>query len=466
MRGVWAAVVLAMLVGEAAAEDLQAGFAAADITPPIGYRMSGYFNERLSTGTLDPLHAKAVVLQQGDVKAAIVICDLIGLQPSITGKARELAQQQTKIPADHICIAATHTHTAPLYAGALREHFHRKAVEKHGRDPQEEIDYPELLANRIAQSIAAADKALQPVALSTGIGEENALSFNRRFHMKDGTVVFNPGRQNPNIIRPAGPIDPDVGLALFRSAKTKEPLGLLTIFALHLDTTGGTKYSADYPYYLEQTLRGRLGDGLHSLFGTGTCGDINHIDVSQPAAANPTKTEAERIGTALGQKVLATLDSLVLQSPQLGVQRGTISVPKQKYSDEEIQRAGLRIDKVGTRDLSFLEQVEATKIMDLQLRPGEMIKLEVQVFRLSSDAAIVCLPGEVFVELGQAIKQSSPFKQTLVMELCNDTPAYIPTRKAFAEGSYETVNSRVVSGSGEKMAELAVQLLKDSKAQK
>jgi hypothetical protein len=74
------------------AEDLQAGFATADITPPIGYRMSGYFNERLSTGTHDPLHAKAMVLRQGDVKAVIVICDLIGLSRNVTGKAREMAE--------------------------------------------------------------------------------------------------------------------------------------------------------------------------------------------------------------------------------------------------------------------------------------------------------------------------------------------------------------------------------------
>ena len=48
----------------AAADDLQAGVAVVDITPPVPYRMCGYFNERLSTGVLDPLHAKAIVLRQ------------------------------------------------------------------------------------------------------------------------------------------------------------------------------------------------------------------------------------------------------------------------------------------------------------------------------------------------------------------------------------------------------------------
>jgi hypothetical protein len=111
--------------------------------------------------------------------------------------------------------------------------------------------------------------------------------------------------------------------------------------------------------------------------------------------------------------------------------------------------------------VSFLEQVETAKIVDLALRKSDSIPLEVQAFRLSRDVAIVTLPAEVFVELGLAIKRASPFKTTLVIELANDDPAYIPTQKAFAEGSYETVNSRVVPGSGEKMVEAAVKLLKE-----
>jgi hypothetical protein len=80
---------------------------------------------------------------------------------------------------------------------------------------------------------------------------------------------------------------------------------------------------------------------------------------------------------------------------------------------------------------------------------------------LSPQVAIVTLPGEVFVELGLAIKQASPFATTLVVELANDSPAYIPTQKAFAEGSYETVNSSAAPGSGEQMADTAVRLLKE-----
>ncbi|MBI3469199.1 MAG: hypothetical protein HY000_39855 [Planctomycetes bacterium] len=117
--------------------------------------------------------------------------------------------------------------------------------------------------------------------------------------------------------------------------------------------------------------------------------------------------------------------------------------------------------KVGSRELPFLKQVEAYKIVSLQMLEGATLPMEVQVFRLSNDVAIVGLPGEIFVELGLAIKQASPFKTTLVIELCNDAPGYVPTRKAFAEGSYETVNSRVQTGGGEMLVEAAGRLLKE-----
>ena len=85
--------------------------------------------------------------------------------------------------------------------------------------------------------------------------------------------------------------------------------------------------------------------------------------------------------------------------------------------------------------------------------------MEVQVFRISDDLAIVGLPGEVFVELGLAIKKGSPFKTTLVIELTNSHIAYVPTREAFSQGGYETINSRLAPGGGEQMVESALRLL-------
>ena len=67
---------------------------------------------------------------------------------------------------------------------------------------------------------------------------------------------------------------------------------------------------------------------------------------------------------------------------------------------------------------------------------------------------------EAMYSVSAILSDHTPFQTTLVIELANDCPAYIPTQKAFAEGSYETVNSRIQSGGGEKMVEAAVRLLK------
>lgn len=451
------AALFAISQSTTAGPPLAVGVAEVDVTPPIGYRMAGYFSERRSTGAHDPLFAKALVLQQGDVRGALVFCDLVGVGPSVSAAARRQAEERTGIPAVNILIAATHAHTGPLYWGALRDYFHEQAIRTSGTDPSEPIDYGACLADQIVAAIEAADGNLAPAELSAGFADQHGLSFNRRFHMRDGTVRFNPGRLNPDIVRVAGPIDPEVGLVRFDSGG--DPLACLTVFALHLDTVGGTEYSGDYPYYLAQHLRERFGDDFVSLFGAGTCGDINHIDVSQNLPQKG-QVEAERIGSQLAETVVARLDSLeAVTTPSLKIARQIVAVPLQSFPPRRVEQARADLAKIGTREASFLEQVETYKIVAVAARQSEVIPLEVQAFRLADDVALVGLPGEVFVDLGLDVKRRSPFATTIVIELANDAPGYLPTRRAFAEGSYETVNSRIAPGGAEQMVDAAVEVL-------
>lgn len=450
-------VLIALFAMPVWAGDLRVGFATTDITPPVGFRMSGYFFERLSAGTKDPLYVRTMYLEQDGVVAVIAICDLIAIYPEVGQATRAAAEQKFQIPSAHISIAATHSHTGPLYAGVLRDYFHKRAVLAHSTDEREAVNYPGLLQERILASIHDARKNAARAVLATGYAEETRVSFNRRFHMRDGSVRFNPGAQHPDIVRAAGDIDPQIGLVQVLSADDQTPLGLFSSFALHLDTTGGTLYSADYPKILHDRLSDRYGQRFVSLFGTGTCGDINHVDVS-----SQTRRPAEEIGGLLADTILAKLPQLTPRHrARLAVRSGTVNAPLQAYSPERIAQAHSDMAKVGTPDATFLEQVETVKILDVAKRNSPTIPLEVQVYRLTDAAAIVMLPGEVFVDLGLAIKARSPFATTLVVELANDVPAYIPTRKAFAEGSYETVNSLVQSGGGELMVDKAVQLLQE-----
>ena len=432
---------------------LLAGVATVDITPPVGYRMSGYFRERLSTGTLNPLYAKALVLRQGNESAAMVFCDIIGISPEVSSQARKQASKITGVPAANIMIAATHSHTGPLYCGALRKHFHDCAIAEHGTDTCEKVDYSAQLTKRIVQVIRQADEKTKPIVLEAGAAEQLGLSFNRRFHMKNGTVRFNPGILNPDIVKAAGPIDPQLSTIFVHDKEGSPPTAGIVNFALHLDTTGGTEYAADYPYYCEQALREKFGPQFTLLFGTGTCGDINHIDVTKKERLKP-----DQIGQTLAETLIATQANNIGEA-SLAAKSEVIDIPLQKFNVQEIAWAHENIEKVGTSQLSFLDQVKAYKILAVEMRNSPTIPLEVQVFRLSRDVAVVGLPGEVFVDLGLEIKHASPFPTTMVIELCNDSPGYIPTEKGFAEGSYETVNSRIQPSGGEELVKVAINLL-------
>jgi hypothetical protein len=446
-----------------AADELQAGVAVVDITPPIPFRMHGYFYERLSTGIKDPLYARAMVLKQGNVSAALVFCDLVGIPYSETAPARKKASEATGIPVEHIGVNGTHTHTGPQFFMAINDYWHEQAVAKHGKDPYDSETYRKELAEKIASAVAQAKAALMPVEAKSGYAREDRISFNRRYHMKGGAVRFNPPVNSPDIIRPAGPIDPQVGIVSFTKASAKVPSAAIVSFAMHPDTAGGgTLYSADYIGALDQRLKKTFGQNFTALFGTGTCGDINHRDVHKE-----TQRKAEELGEMLGDTVAAAIEKDALspiKQPALAVRSIKVPTKLQSFTDADVAKASANMAKLGQRDFPFSDAVECCKVMDLvRLKRiwGDTVPLEVQAIRIDHETAIVTLPSEIFVNLGLAIKAASPFKTTLVVELTNDSVAYIPTKQAFAEGSYEVTNSRVERGTGEKLVEAAIGLLKE-----
>jgi hypothetical protein len=460
-------------VGFAQAPGLEGGMAQANITPQVGCRLAGHFYEILSTGVHDSLWAKAMVLQQGKDKFAFVFCDLIGLTPAVSSKARERASALTGIPVKNIIISAAHSHTGPLYYGFQRNYFHAKAMKENGGvDPHERRDYAGFLVGRIVVAIESANRAVKPVVLETGIAEEKGLSFNRRYYMKNGPVMFNPGPLNPQIAGPAGPIDSTVGILMLRDRVSHQYEGGLTVFAMHADCIGGTEMSADYPYFLEQALKHKLGKKFISAFGLGTAGDINDVDVrkDQPIySASNTK----KIGETLANAVTAALPGLkVVDRPAFAMLSSRISlpllVPTQAQIDSarilinklyEDKKAGVYVANAGGEYGDFLKRVEMSKYLALEQRK-KSVEVEVQVFRIDAETAIVGLPGEIFVDLGLAIKKNSPFKHTIVITVCNDKTSYIPTKKAFKEGSYEVTNAVVRSGSGEMLVDTSLRLLK------
>ncbi len=417
-----------------------AGAAAIEITPPAG---AGQHRGR-STGALDRLHAKALVFSQGDQQAALVVCDLCKVWPDLSDAVRREASARTGIPRCNISVTATHTHTGPLYRDDL-----------------------DSFIQKIAGAVIEAHSAVRPVGLQTVTVQQRGIAFNRRYLMKDGSVSFNPGFRNPDVVRPAGPTDPDVAFLLFRDASDQTPLACLTTFAMHLDTVGGLKYSADYPFFLGESLREELGEGLVSVFGTSPCGNVNHNDVFQSKPVPGHETVTRHIGSSLGTALRAALPRLSEASrPCLAVRSRVVQAPLQQYSEADLE--WVKQVQEDDRTLPFLPQMMRDRILSLAAmrKESETMPLEIHVMRLSDDIAVVTLPGEPFVKLGMAVKRDSPFSTTLVIELANDgNPNYIPDRNGFAQGGYEAINSRVAPGGGELLVDTALGLLRELAAE-
>jgi len=454
-------IALAIAVAAASSvhsAELRAGAAAVRITPERPMPMAGYYSTRLSTNRHDDLHAKAIVLDADGTRAALVVCDLISLPRKVVVEAREIISRTTKVPGANVMISATHSHTGPV----LDSGSTRKAIDGGGTDVVRE--YTAQLPAKIAEAVRLAETALQPARLSVAHEHEDHLAHNRRFHMRDGTVGWNAGKLNTNIVRAAGPVDPDVAVLLFESPRALS-IATYVNYAMHPDTVGGLEFSSDYAFQLSRLLGEYKGTNMVTVFANGTCGNLNHVDVlwREPQKGH---TEAMRLGTILAANVFKAYTRLQTIAPgPLRVRSEVVKLALPELKPGEVEAARAVVEKIGSKTPpKFLEQVNAFKVLDVAARDGRPHEVEVQVIALGDEAAWVSLPGEIFVELGLAIKKDSPFRHTVIAELANGAIGYIPDAKAYDEGNYEPLSARCAKGSGERLVETAQRLLREAKA--
>lgn len=462
-------VMLISWCDKAHSQKLFVGLAEGNITPPIGYP----HYRGISTGVHDSLFAKAIYFKQAGQQAVLVECDLLWISRPLSTDVRMSIQEKTDIPYQNIIIAGTHSHTTPAYDEDIME------ISAHIRDTLKipvsinENGYNNWLRNQMVQTVIKAQESSTPAQLEIGQGNIKDISFNRRFLMNDGKAMMNPGFQNPAAIEPLGPVDPEVGIVMVKN-EDDSAKGMFINFANHADTKEETEeaneFSADFPAVLSQILSKSYESGFITIYGQGACGNINHFNVNDIKESQLT---SEEIGEKLADEVKDQVLKLQsLPNPSLAVKSKVIHVPLQDFTEEELTWA---IDSDAAplyNESNFYNRRRRMKIGSLQrMRENEAvpptvpsgtwnIPLEIQVFRISDELAIVGLPGELFVEHGLAIKQASPFKLTMVIELTNSYIAYVPTKEAFKQGSYETINSRLAPGGGEMMVKTAIELLK------
>jgi hypothetical protein len=368
---------------------------------------------------------------QGERRFVLVLCDLVHITPWLSQAARKKAG----LPDEVLVVAATHTHTGPDYKSDVGQYADR--------------GYPAELSAGIAKAATDALADAKESPLSTGIAtQEDPIAFCRRFVLKDGSVRTWANYKDPNVVREANPIDPQVSILRVGSR------ALLVNFALHPDTLSGTLYSADFPHPLGEALKD---EAALTIFANGCCGNINHVN-----PRSDTRRPTDEIGRSLADTVKHALPSLSpIPAPALAVRRARVEARLRKAEDPDGARA-LLAQKGVIDKYDRIRAVTQLSLEDLN-KAGPTWPLEVHAVRLDASTAIVTLPGEVFVEFGLAIKKRSPFKTTFIVELANANPAYIPTREAFAVGGYEVLNSRLEPGEGERLVEAAVSLLGELK---
>lgn len=436
---------------------LRVAYAEADITPPLGGSMPGYFKDRKASGVLDPLKAKVVYLGQGKDSVALVACDLIGMGAPTVARIRQAVAGKTKNPPRHIFLHCTHTHTG----GMVPRSFTSDAEKIYPSFYQGKVDNTWLksLIDRAADAIVQASaQAAEEKQVTLHTGRETTVAHYRRYVMKDGTVRTNPGRGNPNIVRPAGQIDPRLHVVQFASNRI-----LLVIYGLHPDCVGGTKYSADFPQHLTEGLRQELGRTWNVLFLNACCGNINHIDVkNKDQKSGP--DESSRIGQTLAR---AALDALKkgqkLATQPVFAQSRTVACklrrppPADVKAAEELLRnyqKNPKLNPFGFNELYAPAAIVLDRTKDKE-QPAEIAALRLGSFGLAF------MPGEIFVELGEEVEAASPFRPTRTIGLTNGSQGYIPTRRGYDEGGYEAGyrSARYEPENGHRWAKTAVELL-------
>ncbi len=427
-----------------AAGKLKAGAATSNITPPLGISLDGPISQNgPATHVHDEMHARCLVLGDGNTQITIAICDSTMMWQDLIDEAKAIASEKTGLPPERMLIAATHTHSTP-----------RIGV----RNGEIERWYRDFLPRRIADGIIRAYNNLSPATIGWGSLQVPEFVFNRRWFVKPESIPLNPFgekgrrvRMNPpagssDLIRPAGPVDPEFFVVSVRHADGR-PLALLANYGLHY--VGGVprgSMSADYFGLFSDRVRDLLAAGhpdmpFVAMMSNGTSGDVNAVDFRKKRERQPLYTRMREIAHDLAEKAVriskeaSYKDTLSLSAAHSGLNLGI------RRPDESRIAWARKVwaEVEGTAQLTR-PQVYARENLALADYPPTL-QIPMQAFRIGS-LGVSAIPNEVFAETGLAIKQDSTLKPTFTIELANGYFGYLPTAEQHGWGGYETWPAR------------------------
>jgi hypothetical protein len=433
---------------------LRAGAAKVDVTPPRFPVISNcMFLERMADKAHAPLHAKALVLEEGSTRLAIVVVDSCMMPRELIDKAKEMASAKTGIPAERMLISATHTHSAAAAMGCL------------GSDAESE--YVEFLPKQIAAAIERAAARLAPARAGAASVDDFEDTHNRRWIFRPdkmrtdpfGNVTvranMHPGYQNPDAIAPSGPVDPGLSVLSVQTHDGK-PLAVVANYSQHY--FGSPILHPDYFGVFSDKIAARLGagEGFVGMMSQGTSGDQMWMDYGKPKSDITLEQYSERV-TVRAMEALAKIQ--YRDAGPLAMAEARLTLGRRTPDAERLAWAKGVMAKMNGAKPGNQQEVYAREQILLHEQPSRELKL--QAIRIG-DWGIAAIPNEVFAITGLKIKAQSPLPGTFVVELANGAEGYIPPPAQHKLGGYTTWPARSAGlevGAEPKITETILQLL-------
>jgi hypothetical protein len=424
---------------------MKAGFHTAEITPAIGMEAPGGYLKAHVRQIHDPLKVRAAVLEGDRETLAFVGLDTCLFQsPILRNRIRDDVTRRCGIPGDHVMLAASHTHSGGPLMGRLPEEYAdapapvRDLIEHYSiaLDPH----YADWVIRQTVTAVCEAHRKREEALLSVGSGHEDQVAFNRRFKMANGRVYTHPGKGNPEIVEPAGPIDPEVGVLAAWNSRG-ELLGCLVNYACHATTFSGG-VSADYIGYLEKTIQAVMG-GAMVVFLQGASGDVTQVDNQSLREQEFGEKWSRFAGTRIGAEAVKVL---VTAAPgdltPLSAATTLLRIPRRLPSPARLEASRTLVAQgleTGDRSTAWTFAKELL-ILEYLVQKEPEVEVEIQALQVGP-ALFLANPAEYFCAPGLAIKRASPFPRTYVVTLANGAVGYIPPEEALAPsgGGYETV---------------------------
>ena len=447
---------------------LRAGAATSNITPDLGSGIIGGFLPFPSTNVHDQLHARCLVLDDGRTKLALVVCDVLGIDYSLSQAARKLIQESSGIPPENVLISAVHTHSATSALGKTRFTF-----------PQVLDDYQLFVARRIADGVKCAANLLRPAQLAFITAQAPEHVFNRRWFLKPGAMPPNPFgtidkvKMNPgsaNLVEPAGPTDPTISILALREPGGR-PIAVFAAYSLHyVGGVGPGDISADYYGMFCGALERLLGaehqePPFVAMMANGTSGDVNNINFLHPRPGQKPYVQMRLVAEDVAGKVHAALAKASYRDcATLAARYREPMIPTRRPSAEQMQWAKQELakpaPKPGKTDLSY---IYAQRVTGMSQYP-EAIPMPLQVLRIG-DVTIGTMPNEVFCEIGLEFRKSSPREPAFLVSLAHGYFGYLPTPRQHALGGYETWlgTSRMEPLASEKMLKALTEMAAEAR---